>query len=408
MRRLTRLAIGLVTAICPGCTAPVVKPADTAPDQTVQLSGLFHALHALEAGSVPGQVPILQIGDSHTANDAFSGQMRRLMQARFGDAGRGMLPPGIPFRLYHPAQVTVTASGWTTIGSLQTSNPAPFGISGVRQVTTGRATMTLHADRPDGFDAVVVEALAQPGGGTIEVTAGTAAATTLRTVGSGPAPLWLSVPARGADVTIRTRGDGPVTILSWTAQSRRRGVTWSNLGTIGATIDTFARFDAELVSAELRRLQPALILVAFGTNEGFKDSTDPHGYEARYAAQLRALHAEAPGAAILIVGPPDGTRRGAGERCAGEDAATWSVPPRLPDLREAQRRVARAEGFYFWDWSAAMGGPCSIVAWARTDPPMAAADHVHLLTPGYRATADKLFDELMHQYDQYREQAHPG
>jgi hypothetical protein len=39
---------------------------------------------------------------------------------------------------------------------------------------------------------------------------------------------------------------------------------------------------------------------------------------------------------------------------------------------------------------------------------MAAADHVHLLTPGYRATADKLFDEIMQDYDRYREQAHPG
>ena len=88
--------------------------------------------------------------------------------------------------------------------------------------------------------------------------------------------------------------------------------------------------------------------------------------------------------------------------------SAWSVPPRLPALREAQRRVAGAEGFYFWDWSAAMGGPCSIVAWARTDPPMAAADHVHLLTPGYRATADKLFEEIMHSYDRYRRRAKPG
>jgi lysophospholipase L1-like esterase len=271
--------------------------------------------------------------------------------------------------------------------------------------------MTLHADRPDGLDAVVVEALAQPGGGTIEVTAGTGPAMTLNTSGPAHAPLWLKVPTRGAEVTLRTRGDGPVAILSWTAQGRRRGVTWSNLGTIGATIDTFARFDPDLVSAELRRLQPALILVAFGTNEGFNDATDPHEYEARYAARLRALRAGAPGAAILVVGPPDGARRGAGDQCPppnGDETAAWSVPPRLPELREAQRRVARTQGFYFWDWSAAMGGACSMVSWARTDPPMAAADHVHLLTPGYRATADKLFDEIMQDYDRYREQAHPG
>ena len=51
----------------------------------------------------PGQrsapVVILQIGDSHTANDSFSGRMRELFQARFGDAGRGVLPPGVPYPL---------------------------------------------------------------------------------------------------------------------------------------------------------------------------------------------------------------------------------------------------------------------------------------------------------------------
>ena len=40
----------------------------------------------------------MQIGDSHTANDSFSGRLRELFQARFGDAGRGVLPPGVPYR----------------------------------------------------------------------------------------------------------------------------------------------------------------------------------------------------------------------------------------------------------------------------------------------------------------------
>lgn len=406
----------LALTICASCTAPVAEQrvAASVPDQSDQLRPLLQALYMLESGSGPGHVPILQIGDSHTANDAFSGRIRSRMQNRFGDAGRGMLPPGVPFRLYHPAQVTVTATGWQTIGSLQAANPGPFGLSGVRQTTTGKATMTLAADRPDGFDTVVIEALGQPGGGTIEITSGTGPVIALHTNGSGHTPLWLSVPTSRAELTLRTRGDGPVAILSWTAQSRRRGVTWSNLGTIGATIDTFARFDRALVSAELTRLQPALILVAYGTNEGFNDATDPHDYEARYAAQLRALYADAPSAAIVVVGPPDGNRHGQGAKCpplegsAATENVVWAVPPRLPELREAQRHVARAEGFYFWDWSAAMGGPCSMVAWASTNPPKGAADHVHLRTPGYQDTADKLFDDIMRQYVRYAERAHAG
>lgn len=406
------MAIALALVSCTSCAAPAGTPRDTATSRA-PLRPLFQALDGLQTGTATGPVSILQVGDSHTANDAFSGRMRSLMQARFGNAGRGMLPPGIPFRLYNPAQVTVTASGWKTIGSLAASNPGPFGLSGVRQTATGPAEMTLRADQPDGFDSITIEALGQTGGGTIDVTAASGQVLSLRTDAPHGTPLWLTVPTSSEKVTLRTRGNGPVTILSWIAHSIRPGVTWSNLGTIGATIDTFGRFDPALMAAELQRLRPALILVAFGTNEGFKNATDLADYAASYTARLRALHTAAPYAAILVIGPPDGIRRGSDNACPPSSDGTsdndqWTIPPRLPEVRETQRRIAQAEGFYFWDWSAAMGGPCSIRAWARTNPPMAAADHVHLLTPGYRATADKLFEEIMRQYDVYRQQAHAG
>ncbi len=41
-------------------------------------------------------VNILHLGDSHTASDKFSGRLRQLFQRRFGSAGRGMLPMGLP------------------------------------------------------------------------------------------------------------------------------------------------------------------------------------------------------------------------------------------------------------------------------------------------------------------------
>ena len=80
----------------------------------------------------------------------------------------------------------------------------------------------------------------------------------------------------------------------------------------------------------------------------------------------------------------------------------WTEPPNLAPIREAQRSVAAREGAYFWDWQAAMGGPCSMLRWAATDPPMAAPDHVHLFAPGYQATAEALFRAIMEGYDRYR------
>jgi lysophospholipase L1-like esterase len=412
------LIASALLAVCAGCST---APSELARSlgESAPLLPLYAALDALEAGD-KAPVAVLQIGDSHTANDAFSGRMRELFQARFGDAGRGMLPPGIPFRYYRPSQVTVTASQWQTISSLDPTTQGPFGISGLRQAAAGPAAeMTLQTDTPGGLAKVVVEALGQKGGGTVDATLDTGQTVSFATDARPGTPLWLTIPAgpNATSLTLRARGDGPVDLLSWTALRDRPGVTYSNLGTISATVDLIDRWDPALVAAELAWLHPALILVAFGTNEGFRDSTDTEAYGPLYAARVQALHAAAPWAAILVIGPPDGARRAAhgttpDGACPPPDdgkpaeRVVWTVPPRLPEVRDAQRQVARAAGYYYWDWSAAMGGACSMPRWARTDPPMAAPDHVHLYAPGYRATAEVLFQDIMRGYARYRDLIH--
>jgi lysophospholipase L1-like esterase len=402
---VTRLRLTIaaaVLALCASCSDPVAAPPHPGPNLATPLLPFYQAL---DAG---GSVAVLQIGDSHTANDAFSGRMRTLLQDRFGDAGRGMLPPGIPFRTYNPAQVTVTASGWRVVSSMDAHTPGPFGLSALRQSADGRAEMTLQAYEPGGIDDISIEALGQPDGGTIEARPDSGPVVSLSTDRAHRQPLWLTLPnAQG--VTLRTKGDGPVDLLSWTALRHHAGVTYSNLGTIGATADLIGRWDPGFVTAELSRLHPALILVAFGTNEGFRDDLDIQAYKTAYAARLRLLHDAAPKSAILVIGPPDGSRHAASDAASAcpSDSRRWTIPPRLPEVREAQRQVAHAAGYYFWDWSAAMGGPCSMPQWAAMDPPMAASDHVHLLTLGYRATADKLFAEIMQGYARYHDQPHP-
>jgi lysophospholipase L1-like esterase len=223
----------------------------------------------------------------------------------------------------------------------------------------------------------------------------------LRTDGV-PEVAWAVAPRRAdtSEFTVRAVGDGPVDLLGWSADRNAPGVTYSNFGTIGASITLLDRWDDAVLRRELAHLSPAMIVVAFGTNEGFRDATDPEAYAATFARRLRALRAVAPGAALLAIGPPDGARHAAGAGDCGD--GRWSTPPRLASVRAAQRRAAEEEGAFFWDWQAAMGGACSMVEWASVSPPFAAPDHVHLLAPGYRRSADGLFDTIMEGYARYR------
>jgi hypothetical protein len=119
---------------------------------------------------------------------------------------------------------------------------------------------------------------------------------------------------------------------------------------------------------------------------------------------LQVLRSAAPSAAIMVLGPPDSARHThkgfKGHTTCGDPK--WEEPSRLSLVRTVQRDVAAHDNLFFWDWQAAMGGACSMNRWATQRPPMAAPDHVHLLQPGYRATADVLFQVLMENYEKYK------
>jgi len=349
---------------------------------------------------------ILQIGDSHTANDSFSGRMREQFQERFGDAGRGVLPPGVPYRYYRPARVAVTSQGWSVVSSFRPTATGSFGVTGLRQHADGAAEMSLSVTEPGDLDRAGIEVLRQPGGGTIDVDFARGAPASFTTAGQFEQAAWLPLPSipGSQTMTLRARGDGPVDVLAWSAARNRPGVVYANLGTIGATVELMDRWDQAMLRQDLAYLTPSMIVLAFGTNEGFRDSTDPDAYAASFAARLRDLHAAVPGAALLVLGPPDGNRhrrKGSVEPAACGDP-NWVEPPRLDAIREVQRSVAARENAYFWDWRAAMGGACSMLRWAATQPPFAAPDHVHLFAPGYQATAEQLFRAIMDGYERYK------
>ena len=54
----------------------------------------------IDAGQSHEDVTILHFGDSHTAADYETGPLRRALQARFGDGGRGFVAIGEPWKHY--------------------------------------------------------------------------------------------------------------------------------------------------------------------------------------------------------------------------------------------------------------------------------------------------------------------
>jgi lysophospholipase L1-like esterase len=394
-------AVAVVAASASCSPSPPVGPADAA--MTQKLGTATPLLPLYRALSRTDPVVILQIGDSHTANDSFSGRLRELLQARFGDGGRGVLPPGVPYSWYRPARVTVESQGWSVVSSYR-GEAGPFGVTGLRQQAAGPAVMRLLADDASDLNFAEIEVLRQPGGGTLDVELD-GSHVTVPTAAPTQQAAWFSLPHTPGNhtLTLVARGDGVVSVMAWSVTRGGPGVIYANLGTPGATADLIDAWDAAMLQRDLAHLAPSLIVLAFGTNEGFTNSTDLAAYAVHFAARLHALHAAAPGSALMVLGPPDAYRRRSRDNtppACGDP--NWTEPSNLVAIRAIQRRIAAQEDAYFWDWQAAMGGPCSMLRWAETDPPMAAPDRVHLFTPGYQATAEILFQAIMAGYARYR------
>jgi lysophospholipase L1-like esterase len=440
------LAAALLLAVL---AAPAARAADDpcqgqALCDAQALTPFLKALQGLETGQRTRPVHILQIGDSHTAADNIAGPLRARLQARFGEAGRGAMPPGRPYPSYAPQQMEVEQSdGWRLEASFVPPEPAhvrpgkagapilapgPFGLSGWRLAATrSGASIKLKADPEARFDRVTACALAGPEAGELRiVTDEGEKRMPLAAIVTQPVCRTFALSEPVDRLAFIARG-GRVRLLSFATWRERPGVVLSNLGVVGTQLGDFAARDDGVMRAELQAYQPDLIILAYGTNDGFEDHVDAGVYEAVARAQIERLRRLAPGVPVLVVGPPDAdtVRRdiprdgvhNVGFACAplspaeitdfdaltaarSPELARWFPPPGLAVVREAERRAAEQEDVAFWDWSARMGGPCSAHRLSQEDPRLVRGDHIHFTSDGGRMVADLLMSDLLAAYRQ--------
>ena len=402
------LAGALVAAFLATAAAAQIPygPADTpAPGRSVCPGGLcqpealtnaFEALARSESGRGSSSVHILQIGDSHTAGDRITGRLRAALQARFGDGGRGVLPPGIPFDGYAPLQVEVTARGWTTTLAPLAGNAgyvrAGVGLTGVQAITVQPgSTLTIRRDAAS--PAFFRIELCGDGPGRLQVAADDETWTVAFDAGH-----CLSLLPERAHGQVELRAlDSTLALHDVRLTNSPAGVELSNLGAVGATLRDLAARDQRVVARELDAWRPALIILAFGTNEGFDDGLDRRAYEALLRGQITRLRRLAPGASLMILGAPDALRNGVVNGCSADGKR--SPPPSLAVVRDVQRRVAADMGVAFWDWHGRMGGDCSTDRLATRNEAFVWRDRVHFTSAGSDWIGGMLNADLMTAYE---------
>ena len=389
-------------AVCPGGLC-----------QPEGLTSLFEALAASEAGERDEPVRVLQLGDSHTAGDRISGKLRAELQRRFGAGGRGGLPAGAPYDGYAPYQVQLEPRDWTVerapLGQGATGMTGAFGLGSVRAMAAAGAEMTLRFDPGAEAQRVGVCGWPRGSGEGLVIDAGDGEPWPVDLNGSddrGPACYRLDLPRPASVVTLRGIGRGVVLDTVWT-ERLGPGVVVSSLGLTGSTLADLAARDETMMQMAVGFLAPSLIVLAYGTNEGFDPALDAAAYERLLRDQVERMRAMAPfGASILILGAPDALKNGVTDGCSADGLR--APPPTLAVVRDVQRRVAADMGVAFWDWHGRMGGDCSADRLAMRAEPLMRGDRVHFTSAGADWIGGVLADDLLAAYDAWRARTGAG
>jgi hypothetical protein len=418
------------SAEAPSPDAPTEQPTELATEPTPR--------GEVQEGTKPtASIVILHIGDSHTSADYFTGEIRRLLQERYGRGGTGYMPAGRPPGFRSSTLDVEPSQGWT-YASLQThhARPSEFWLSGYDAIATAanstiKYTSKYTSERLLPFEAIVVETMRQPGGGAIDIEVDGTVVSHVDLAGDSEEPITIEIPAPAADAKLRellikTTRKGKITIGSVSVYDRRTGVSYNSVGYLGATVGILNKIDALRFADDLKRIDPQIVVLSFGTNEAANPSLDIAHYSKSYEQVIDKIHAALPNAVIVIISPPDfnqllpGCQKsklseplcrrtswdskpdaaslgdvGAKQNSSNNSRCVWHTPTKLTEVRDAQGEIAQSRGLKYWNWDSVLPFECGANDWFKQRPPLMSPDHVHLTAAGYRKSAQPFVDALL-------------
>ncbi len=363
-----------------------------------RLAPFYEALARLKRGRSAGPLRIGVYGDSNLTQDFLTGEMRRALQIRYGDAGHGFLVGARAWGWYRHQDVQQGNNRWWRV--LAVSAPRTpdlgYGISGIAAVCESPGGHTWFATAEEGapigsnVEKIDVYFRTQPGGGAFRIqvdgetcdevsTEGAVAKVGHRTYHMADAPHRIDV---------ETISSGTVRLLGVAFERQRPGIVVDSFGVGGAYLQSFTLDDHELTRDMERKRPHDLLIYWMGANTH-------HSRE--YTADLKVLVEErrkvTANLPVLLIGPPD----------AADKGSNSPSNPMSYAITHQMRKAAEANHSAFWPMRDAQGGEG---AGARFLKHGLAVDKQHLSLTGSKLMAHMLLNSLWKSFGEYLA-AHP-
>ena len=391
-RPLTRPDLPVVMTI--GDDPPIPEIADA----KGALAGFYERLARRARGEDKDHLRIGLYGDSHHSRDFVSGQLRRRLQALYGDGGHGFVALARPWKgSYLHLDVEHSAwPGWSVFDVTTDTTPdGRYGHAFIAAQSKGGAptwVSTASDGAPVGrsVSRFEVSYVRGPWFGEVSAQIDGKVAREIDTYAStfSAGFTTIEVPDGPHKLVLVPHGPRTVRLLGAVLERDAPGVVVDGLGVGSMNCRCIIGGDEALFAQTLERRNYDLLVVHLGTNLFAAKEIRPC-----MTKLIRRLRRTLPDTPVLILSPVD--------------LLGWTDPPKSASYilaaRDQLEKVAAENGEPFWDFHAAMGGPASLARFRKLGMNI---DGVHLDQRGSAYMGDRLFYALVKGFLAYLD-GHP-
>jgi lysophospholipase L1-like esterase len=343
---------------------PIENPCISDSCPRMALDRLFERFDKLDETKTE-VIRVLHLGDSHVAADYITGTIRKILQHRFGDAGRGFV--AVDQRAEYGGR-RLSRTGWKRARIVDPGRSQnAFGFSGMSDESRqpgarlefklepqdAAVTLFYHAQRNGARLRVMVDDTVI---GELDTRARDEQSLT-RTF-QIPAQLTQGNRNRPHQLAL-VASDAGVKVFGLSFETRQPGAFYDTVGPVGADARVYLSLDRRSFQAQLAALKPDLVVLMVGGNDALmmrKGQRTLEDVRTDHERIIEVLHAAVPEADCMIWSPMD-----AGEMVDGHIASKRFIS----EVRNMQRAAATKHGCAFWDMFDAMGGNGAFARWHR-------------------------------------------
>lgn len=382
--------------------------ADTINFNEADWSKLFDLLKILEDSSEHSQpiVSILHIGDSHVQAGFFTAALRKSMQERWGNAGRGLITP---LRITHsnePVDYSITSPQqwkyYRCVGSKYFSrNIGLTGIAIIPQTHSIDLTFATLSKTGDcnGFNKL---RLFHSDNKQFPSLQPTDSLFNLNITHPSKGETCYSWDEASTTCSIRLQGthnqaNDSVAIYGASLENDHCGVIIHTIGNNSAYYDCYNNIPD--FANKIAALSPQLIIISLGTNESVASNMTRISLYNQIDALASSIQEKNPQAILLLTTPGDNKLRRRGKNKKNRRTYYYVENPHLQTVIETIKDYGKEHHIAVWDWYTIAGGKNSCESWISTHN--MAHDHIHYTRNGYELQGILLYNSISAAYEQH-------